>query len=117
MAFTGRTEDGRTVSYVDGKRHLYILSLFLPMVPTLSVIGYLLTGNVLMTLVPLLFVFGVVPFADAILGEDTNNPPDEVVDAMAADNYYRILCILSVPLFWISFVSTALLVGTQELPW
>jgi len=117
MAFTGRTEDGRTVSYTDGKRHLYFLSLFLPMVPTLSVIGFLLTGNVLMTLVPLLFIFGVVPAADAILGEDTNNPPDEVVDAMAADNYYRILCILSVPLFWVGFVSTALLVGTQELPW
>ena len=52
MAFTGRTEDGRAVSYTDRKRHLYFFSLFLPMVPTLSVIGFLLTGNVLMTLVP-----------------------------------------------------------------
>lgn len=117
MAFTGRTDDGRAVSYTDGKRHLYLLSLFLPLVPTLSVIGYLFTGNAIITLVPVLFVFVVVPLADAILGEDTNNPPEEVVDAMTADNYYRILCILSVPLFWLSFISTALLVGTQSLPW
>ncbi len=118
MAFTGRTEDGRTVSYVDGKRYLYFLSLFLPLVPPLAVAGYFLSGgNTLWTLVPLLFVFGVVPIADMILGEDTNNPPDAVVEAMASDNYYRVLCMLSVPLFWVSFLSTAYLVGTEALPW
>lgn len=27
MAFTGQTQSGETVTYVDGKRHLYILSV------------------------------------------------------------------------------------------
>ncbi len=118
MAFTGRTDDGRPVTFVDGKRYLYVLSLFLPLVPPLAVAAYLFGGHdVLWTLVPLLFVFGLVPLADKILGEDTNNPPDEVIDEMAADNYYRVLLILSVPLFWLSFLSGAYLVGTQDLPW
>jgi alkane 1-monooxygenase len=118
MAFTGQAEDGSTVTYKDGKRYLYIFSLFFPLVPTLSVALYFaLGGNVLITLIPLLFVFGVIPAMDALIGEDTNNPPEEVVAAMAADNYYRYLLLATVPLFWIGFLATAALVGTQALPW
>jgi alkane 1-monooxygenase len=36
---------------------------------------------------------------------------------MAADNFYRVLVMLAVPLFWLSFLATAFLVGTQDLPW
>lgn len=118
MVFIGRAEDGSIVKYVDAKRYLYLLSLFLPLVPSLSVGAYYLSGgDVLWTLAPLLFVFGLVPVADMILGEDTNNPPDAVVDQMSSDNYYRVLCMIAVPLFWISFLATAFLVGTQDLPW
>ncbi len=118
MAFAARTEDGRDITYTDGKRYLYFFSLFLPLVPTLSVILFFLAGKYpLVTLIPLLFVFGVVPLADAIIGEDTNNPPEEIVPAMSADNFYRILVLLTVPLYWIGFLATAFLVGTQDLPW
>lgn len=118
MAFTALTADGSQVTYRDGKRYLYLLSLFMPLVPVLSVTLYFLSGgNALMTLIPLIFVFGAVPLTDAILGEDTNNPPEEVVPEMSADNFYRVLVMLAVPLFWLSFLTTAFLVGTQDLPW
>ena len=32
MAFTGQTERGETVSYVDGKRYLYFMSVLWPLV-------------------------------------------------------------------------------------
>ncbi|MDZ4738850.1 MAG: sulfatase-like hydrolase/transferase [Alphaproteobacteria bacterium] len=34
MAFTGQTDEGRTITFTDGKRYLYFFSVFLPMVPT-----------------------------------------------------------------------------------
>ncbi|MEQ1755183.1 MAG: alkane 1-monooxygenase [Micropepsaceae bacterium] len=118
MAFSGKSETGQTVTYTDGKRYLYFMSVFWPLVPTLSVLAYFYAGhNVFTTLLPVLFVFGLVPLVDAILGEDQNNPPEEVVDDMANDQFYRYLVLGSVPLFWISFLSTAYLVGTQDLPW
>jgi len=118
MTFTARSADGRDISYVDHKRHLYLFSLFLPLVPALSAVLFFAAGkNVLMTLVPVAFVFGFIPLMDWVFGEDTENPPEDVVEAMAADNYYRVLAHLSVPFYWISFVATAVLVGTQGLPW
>jgi alkane 1-monooxygenase len=118
MAFTGQTETGQPVSYVDGKRYLYFMSVFWPTIPTLSVIAYYYSGgNVLTTLIPVLFIFGLVPLVDAIIGEDLNNPPEEVVNDMSNDQFYRILVMSTVPLFWISFISTAWMVGTESLPW
>ena len=117
MAFAGTGPDGQAVSYTDGKRYLYFFSLFLPLVPALAVAAYFLLGkDPLWTLVPVLFIFGLVPLVDAIIGEDTNNPPEEVVDQMSSDAYYRILVLATVPLYWISFIATAVLVGTQDLP-
>ena len=118
MAFSGRTEDGRTVTYTDGKRYLYLLSLLTPAVPTIAVALFFASGgNVLTTLLPLTFVFVLIPLMDAILGEDTHNPPEEVMAELSADNYYRVLALLSVPLYWVGFLSTAFLIGTQDLPW
>ena len=118
MAFTGQTQNGEAVTYVDGKRHLYVLSVIWPMIPTLSVAAFVLSGNnLLTTLMPVVFIFVVVPIMDAIFGEDMNNPPEEVVGDMSKDQYYRLLVISTVPLFWLGFLSTAWLVGTHDLPW
>ena len=54
---------------------------------------------------------------DFIIGEDEHNPPEEVVNAMMADNYYRFIVhslILVSIMLYISFVA---FVGTQQLPW
>ena len=34
------------------------------------------------------YIFGFIPAADALFGEDRHNPPAEVVAAMEADHYY-----------------------------
>lgn len=118
MIFSGVNERGETVTYKDGKRYLYILSLFLPTVPMLAYGLYFWThGALYTTLIPVLFIFGLVPLVDAILGEDTNNPPAEVVGAMEADQFYRYLAFATVPVFWASFIATVAFVGTQHLPW
>ena len=114
--FTGVNAAGQTITYKDGKRYLYLFSVFLPFVPLLSIGLYFWSGSWLATLAPVLFVFGFVPLADALLGEDVNNPPAEVVAAMEADPYYRYLAWATVPVFWASFIATTIFVGTQHPP-
>lgn len=117
MSFTGMTASGETVTYRDGKRHLWMLSFIPPLLPPISFWLYLRTGSALTTLIPFLFVFGLIPLLDAVCGEDPHNPPAEVVAAMEDDPYYLRLARVAVPLSWLSFISTVAWVGTQELPW
>ena len=118
MTYTAINARGETISYSDAKRHLFFFSMFTPLVPMLSIGLYFLSGGALAaTLIPLVFVFGMIPIADAWLGEDFDNPPAEVLPAMEADSYYRNLAIATVPLYWASFLATTIFVGTQSLPW
>ena len=84
MTFIGTATDGRQVVYRDGKRHLWLLSYFPPLVPLFSYWLYIRSGEALATLIPALFIFGILPLLDALIGEDTHNPPAEVVAAMEA---------------------------------
>jgi len=117
MIFTGVSASGEAVAYRDGKRHLWMLSFIPPLIPPISFWIYVRTGNAAATLIPFLFVFGLIPLLDAVFGEDPNNPPAEVVAALEADPYYLRLARASVPLMWLSFISTVAFVGTQDLPW
>jgi len=118
MIFVAQTKDGGTITYRDTKRYLWFLSLTVPLVPTLAVILYFITDKQpLITILPLLYSFLLIPILDLVFGEDPTNPPAEVVEKMAEDNYYRWLLHASVPLFWLALLSTAWLIGTQDLPW
>lgn len=118
MTFIGATSGGQTIVYRDGKRYLWWLSVVLPTLPIFCYAAFFLThGALWTTLVPVLFVFGFIPAADAIIGEDLNNPPPEVVAAMEADPYYRRLAFVAVPLYWATYVATVAFLGTQDLPW
>ncbi|MGB1581701.1 MAG: fatty acid desaturase [Nevskiales bacterium] len=43
------------------------------------------------------FFYGVIPLLDYLIGEDENNHPESAVNALEADDYYRIIA----KLFWI----------------
>ena len=118
MSFTGVSARGETVRYRDGKRYLWWLSAVLPTLPILCYAAFYLSGGALgATLIPVVFVFGFIPLADALIGEDPHNPPPEVVAAMEADPYYRRLAMATVPVYWASYIATVAFIGTQDLPW
>jgi alkane 1-monooxygenase len=116
--FTGTVETGAEIIYTDKKRHLYWLIIISPLV-SLSSIGlhFVLDKNPIVTLIPLLFFYIFTPLMDTILGEDTHNPPEEVVSAMSADHYYRITVHTMVYVAIALFLSFVVFVGTQDLPW
>lgn len=118
MIFVAETMDGERIEYRDTKRYLWLLSLTVPLSPIIAVMLYFaLGGNPLVTLLPFLYSYGVIPLLDLAFGEDHSNPPAEIVEKMAQDNYYRILLHCSVPLYWLGLIVPAWFVGTQELPW
>ena len=116
--FSGTAESGAEVVYTDRKRHMYWLILIPPGVSFLSIwLYFALDKNPLVTLIPLLFFYIFTPIMDAIMGEDPHNPPEEVVDAMIADNYYRFTVHSLVFVAIALFLSYVVFVGTQDLPW
>ena len=74
-----------TISYRDRKRHLWLASLFLPLL-ALGGIGITLLGGSEWTLVaPLVAIYGGTTMLDWLLGEDRGNPPEELIAQLEAD--------------------------------
>lgn len=109
-------ENGIEIRYSDAKRWLYLWSLFVPAVPLISVALYFTSLGVWATLIPVLFVYVCVPLLDTIFGEDTHNPPAEVVPQLVSDRHYQWMVRSAVPIVWASFIAMFVLIGTQALP-
>lgn len=105
------------VRYRDGKRYAWILSLLVPAVLGCAPLFYEWTGSVASMWIPVILIYGLIPLLDTVLGEDLNNPPEEVVPLLEADAYYRWATYALVPVLWLAFLSNAYFVGTHELPW
>ncbi len=117
MTFTGEAEDGSTITYSDPKRYMWFFSFLLALITPATIALYFWSGSVYAVFFPLAYMYVFIPLFDLIVGEDTHNPPEEVVEAMAADPFYRALLHAAVPVFYLSFFAAAWFVGTQELPW
>ncbi|WP_075995328.1 alkane 1-monooxygenase [Salaquimonas pukyongi] len=117
MIFIARSENGETVEYQDTKRWLWILSVLSPSVPLVGAIAMVWAGNPLWALFPLVFYFMTVPLLDAWFGEDNDNPPEAVVEALAADPYYRMLLFASIPVFYAGFLAAMYAAMQEATPW
>ncbi|MEM1317654.1 MAG: alkane 1-monooxygenase, partial [Pseudomonadota bacterium] len=118
MIFVAETNEGGRIEYRDTKRYLWWLGFTVPLVPIIAIALYFaLDGAAWVTLLPLLYSYGVIPLLDLAFGEDHANPPAEVVEKMAEDDYYRTLLLAIVPVFWAMLIACAWFVATADLPW
>ena len=108
-------DDGRVVSYADGKRYLWAGALAYPLIALASFGGFFYTGSELSLFLPLAFFFVLVPLADLVFGNDENNPPEEIVPELEADPYYRYLAWALIPTYFLVLGVSAWFVGTQAL--
>ena len=116
MIFVATDRDGNEVRYRDQKRYLWVLSVLSPGIPGISALVMLYGGSVLWAAFPLFFYFICIPVLDSLFGEDYSNPPEEVVEALSGDRYYRVLLHLSIPVFYVSFLLAAIAIGTLSMP-
>jgi alkane 1-monooxygenase len=115
--YTGVLRDGEATHYVDRKRWLWLLSVAYPLQPFIAIWLHFKTGNELWFLLPLAGNYIVAPLLDWAIGEDLNNPPEEVVLQLDQDPYYRRLTYIVVPLHFITLIGSAWYAGTQPLSW
>ncbi len=116
--FTGLDANGREIVYVDKKRNLWWLGFVGTFVFVFTIWGYFALGKTPWILwLPAVYIYLVTPVIDKIMGEDTHNPPEEVVPEMAKDPYYRAHLYIHIPLYFILYFAFVWLVGTQDIPW
>jgi len=99
----------------DTKRRLWMLGLVIPVTPLVGLGLQHQTGwSGWLWLTPLMF-FGVIPLLDLVSGYDDTNPPDEVIDALENDRYYRWVTYLYLPVQYVGFVLATWYLATAEL--
>jgi alkane 1-monooxygenase len=113
--YTAALPNGEAILYIDRKRWFWLLSVLYPLEPFLGIWLHWLTGNEWWLLLPLALNYGLGPAIDWLLGEDPNNPPEEVVRQLEQDHYYRRLTYAAVPLHYVSLFGTAWYASTQNL--
>src|SRR3954452_14109873 len=86
---TAAPSDPAQATWRDPKRYAWPLGLLVPLLPFMafSLVAATVLG-VFWWFGPL-FVFGVMPGLDTLIGKDAENPPDSVVAHHEQDRYYR----------------------------
>ncbi|MBI1376624.1 MAG: alkane 1-monooxygenase [Frankiales bacterium] len=75
----------------------------MPLLPFVAVLAHRATGGAVWLWLGPLVILGVVPVLDLLTGLDRSNPPDDVMDALERDPYYRWLTFLFLPLQYAGF--------------
>ncbi len=113
--YTGVTADGQSVHYVDRKRWLWILSVVYPIQPLLFLWFHAQSGNIGWLILPFVLNYGIAPLLDWVIGEDHNNPPEEIIMQLECDPYYRRLTWIIVPLHFVTLITAAAYATTEPL--
>jgi alkane 1-monooxygenase len=89
----------------DFKRPLWPLALVVPALPFMSLLLLLVTRSGWVWWLTPVFILGVIPAIDLLVGHDRANPPDDVVAALQASPYYRWITYLFVPAQYAALVA------------
>lgn len=106
---------GAAPQWRDRKRYLWLLGLFVPLLPLAGLGLMQLTGvGAWMWLTPVVFL-GVIPLVDFLAGKDSANPPEEITEALENDRYYRWVIYAYIPVQYAGFILAAWYFASDEL--
>jgi alkane 1-monooxygenase len=116
--------DADVVVWHDKKRYLWLLGLIaptmllviLPIVWAMNQAGLRTASQVLFWIGPIL-LYIVLPALDLRFGPDGQNPPDEVMERLENDRYYRYCTYLYIPFQYASVILAAYLFTASDLSW
>ncbi|MFD3591885.1 alkane 1-monooxygenase [Nocardia sp. NPDC058640] len=109
----------------DSKRYLWLWGLFaptglftiaIPLIWGLNQLGWHRIAEIPFWLGPVL-VYIVIPLADLFFGPDGDNPPDEVMEYLENDKYYRYLTYLYLPFQYASLIFACYIITAPNLHW
>jgi alkane 1-monooxygenase len=99
----------------DGKRYLWMLGIAVPLLPFVAGALVSLTGLGVFWYFPLVFFFGLIPLVDLVAGLDRNNPPDEVIEDLQNDRYYRWITYAFIPVQYAALIWGSWMLSTGGL--
>lgn len=105
--------------WIDRKRWLWMLGPALPLIGITLGTAYIATGwSALLWSVPVL-LFVAVPVIDLLLADDDTNPPDDALEALENDRYYRWLTYAFIPSEYFLLVNSMAAFGgwNPAYPW
>jgi alkane 1-monooxygenase len=112
---TARTEGRERPDWTDPKRHLWLMGTIIPTLPFAAWGLVEATGLGLFWWFGPIFVFGIVPALDLIVGRDGENPPEEMIRRLEADRYYRWVTFAFLPVQYAAFVWSCWALVTMDL--
>lgn len=115
--FSGISQNGETIHYVDRKRRLWALSVLFPLQPFAAIWLHWNLGHEFWLFLPLIVTYTIDPVLDWLIGEDENNPPEALVLQLDQDRYYRWLTYLAVPMHFAALIGAAWYASAAELSW
>src|SRR5690349_14345478 len=108
--------DGSSDSWQDKRRYLWLIGLVVPSLAFIAIGMWRLTGWGVWFWIGPIVILGVVPAIDLIAGLDRSNPPDDVIEALEKDKYYRWITYLFLPIQYAGFVGAMYLIARGGLP-
>lgn len=105
-----------TTPFKDKKRHLWLLGLAVPAIAMSGLAGYQFgpkKSKIFFASFGPLFIHGVIPTLDKLIGEDTENPPLDAIADLEADPYYSRIVKLFIPLQYATNVYGAYLASRK----
>ena len=111
---SGTVTAASTAQWKDRKRYLWLIGL---VVPSLAFLGYgawTLTGLGAFFWIGPVVILVVVPAIDLATGLDRSNPPDDVIEALEQDRYYRWITYLFLPIQYLGFVGAVWLIANGD---
>jgi alkane 1-monooxygenase len=100
---TSTVPEGSTAAWTDKKRYLWLFGLVVPSLGVVAFVCYALFGWHWVLWIGPLLIFGFIPLLDLLLGLDQANPPDDLIEALEKDRYYRWITFAYLPIQYLVF--------------
>jgi alkane 1-monooxygenase len=121
---TQNTREAPATEWRDKKRHLWLMGLIaptalfvmLPIIWGLNALGWHGAAQAPLWIGPIL-LFILLPALDVFFGPDGQNPPEEVMERLENDKYYRYCTYIYIPFQYLSVALGAYLFTASNLGW
>ena len=105
---------GSTAGWTDQKRYLWLIGLVVPSLALIAFVTFQLTGWSVWLWIGPIIILVVVPAIDLVAGLDRTNPPDDMIEALEKDRYYRWITYAYLPIQYVGFVAAFVWIARPE---
>ncbi len=106
--------EGSSANWRDSKRYLWLIGLVVPSLAFIAFGMYNLTGSSIFLWIGPFVILVAVPAIDLVAGLDRSNPPDDAIERLENDKYYRWITYLFLPIQYVGFVGAFVWLAKPE---